>query len=241
MAGILSQPQPSESRQRLRFGWVQPLIGGMGVLLGAVTLLALWFALAQPVKVMPRIRTMPAFLITNQDGQPAGDAELRGRLVLMNFSYTRCGAECADLDKKLQQVQAALAPPNRLGREIMLATISLDPAHDTPEVLRAYAAQLGARPSDWFFLTGAPAEIKGLVGGELGIYYEQPDAAGHMEHDDEVLLIDEHGILRARYTPETLTTDRLSRDLGLMDQERTSSGVMRQVYEVSHLFLCYPT
>jgi len=215
------------------------MIGG-GVLLGASVVLTLWFALAQPVKVMPRIRTMPAFLFTDQDGKPAGDAELRGRLVLMSFSYTRCGAGCADLSGRLQQVRAALGQSGQLGSAIAFATISIDPAHDTPEVLRDYAAQIGADPTVWTFLTGAPEEIKGLVGGELGIYYEQPGVDGSMEHDQEVLLIDERGILRARYTPQSLTMDRLNRDLGLIAQERSSSGMMRQIYEVSHLFLCYP-
>ncbi|NNJ09857.1 SCO family protein [Chloroflexales bacterium ZM16-3] len=224
----------------LHLAWLKPLLIGAGVLLGTITTLALWFALAQPVKVMPRVRTMPAFLLTDQDGRPVGDAELRGRMVLLGFSYTRCGAGCAELNRRLQDVRAGLATAGLLGSQIAFATISLDPAHDTPDVLRAYAAQTGADLTSWAFLTGAPEEIKGLAGGELGIYYEKPAADGSMIHDQEVLLIDEKGILRARYTPKDLTMDRLNRDLGLLGQERNSSGVMRQVYEVSHLFLCYP-
>ncbi|MBX0327776.1 SCO family protein, partial [Oscillochloris sp. ZM17-4] len=152
----------------------------------------------------------------------------------------RCGAGCAELDRRLQDVRAALATAGTLGAQLTFATISLDPAYDTPEVLRAYAAQMGADPTSWAFLTGAPEEIKGLAGGELGIYYEKPAADGSMIHDQEVLLIDEKGILRARYAPQDLTMGLLNRDLGLLAQERNSSGVMRQIYEVSHLFLCYP-
>jgi protein SCO1/2 len=61
-----------------------------------------------------------------------------------------------------------------------------------------------------------------------------------MKHDQRVLLIDEKGILRARYELGSLNMALLGRDLGLLDQERASTGVMRQVYEFSHLFLCYP-
>jgi protein SCO1/2 len=236
----IPQPRPGDTAAELPMAWLRPLLIGAGALMGAGLILTLWFALAQPVKVLPRIRTMPAFLLTDQAGKPAGDAELRGRMLLLGFSYTRCGAGCAELNGRLQDVRAALAQAGRLGGQISFATISLDPSYDTPAVLRAYAAQIGADPAIWTFLTGAPEEIKGLAGGELGIYYERPDAAGRMVHDQELLLVDEKGILRARYTPKDLTMDRLGRDLGLLDQERNSSGVMRQVYEVSHLFLCYP-
>jgi protein SCO1/2 len=220
-------------------GWLKPLLLGLGVLLGMLLALALWFALAQPVKVLPRLRTMPAYMLTNQDGRPMGDAELRGRMVLLSFGYTRCGDGCAELNRQLKDVRAGLAASGVLGAQLTFATISLDPAYDTPAVLRAYAAQTGANAASWSFLTGAADEIKGLAGGELGIYYEKPDADGQMNHDQRVLLIDEKGILRARYELGSLKLDRLNRDLALLAQERASSGMMRQVYEFSHLFLCY--
>jgi len=239
MGSTLTQ-QSSNARRDPQLKWLQPLLIGGGVLLGATLILTFWFALAQPIKVIPRIRTMPAFLFTDQNGKPAGDAELRGRLVLMDFSYTRCGVGCAALNERLQTLRSALKQTGQLGTAIAFATISIDPAHDTPEVLRTYAAQIGADPDSWTFLTGAPEEIKGLVGGELSIYYEKPGPDGSMKHDQEVLLIDEKGILRARYNLDDLTMDRLNRDLGLLEQERNSSGMMRQVYEASHFFLCYP-
>jgi protein SCO1/2 len=236
---VITNP-PAGARPELSMGRLKPLLFAAGALLGAALVATLWFALAQPVKVLPRMRTMPAFLLTDQDGRPAGDAELRGRMVLMSFSYTRCGAGCAELRDRLQGLRVGLGQAGVLGKELTFATISLDPAHDTPAALRAFAAQADADPASWTYLTGAPAEIKGLVGGELSIYYGQPDASGSIEHDQEVLLIDEKGVLRSRYQLSDLTMARLTRDLGLLTQERTSSGVMRQVYEVSHLFLCYP-
>lgn len=227
-------------RMSLHIGWLKPLLIGVGALMAATLSLTLWFALAQPVKVLPRLRTMPAFLLTDQDGAPSGDIEMQGRLALLGFSYTRCAQGCAELNGRLHDLRAALAEAGQLGSQIAFATISIDPAHDRPALLRAYADQLGADPASWTFLTGAPEEVKGLVGGELGIYYERPGPDGQMVHDQELLLIDEKGIMRARYLPEELTLARLNRDLDLLTQERTSSGMMRQVYEFSHLFLCYP-
>ncbi len=145
----LPQQRSRDTELELRFAWLKPVLIGVGLLLGVLTALALWFALAQPVKVLPRIRTMPAFLLTDHAGRPAGDAELRGRMVLLGFSYTRCGAGCAELNRKLQDVRAGLESAGRLGTQLTFATISLDPAHDTPEVLRAYAAETGTDLSSW--------------------------------------------------------------------------------------------
>ena len=89
-------------------------------------------------------------------------------------------------------------------------------------------------------MTGEPDELKALIGGELGIYYAPPDAAGQIKHEQDVLLIDGNGVFRARYNGEALSQTRLLRDIGMVREELSSTGAMRQVYEASHIFLCYP-
>lgn len=220
--------------------WLHLLLIGVGVLVLAVLLAIAWFAIARPVKVLPRLTPLPAFLFTDQDGLPSGDAELRGRITFLSFSYTRCGTGCADLANRLQELRGNLEAGGLYGPKVGFATISLDPTYDSPAVLRTYAAQQGIDTADWRFLTGSPTEIKGLVGGELRIYYETPDPSGAMKHDQEVILIDDQGLMRARYTLGTLTTERVMRDLDLLAREAASSGLMRQVYEASHFFTCYP-
>lgn len=79
-----------------------------------------------------------------------------------------------------------------------------------------------------------------LIGGELGFYYGQPDANGMIKHDQRVILVDSNGMIRARYAAERLHVRTFLRDIDLVRQELGSSGLMRQVYEASHLFLCYP-
>ena len=107
-------------------------------------------------------------------------------------------------------------------------------------VLQTYAAQLGAERNSWRFATGDPTELKALIGGELGIYYGLPDAAGQIEHKQQLLLVDGNGQLRARYDGQAIKQERLLRDIGMVQEELGSSGLMRQIYEASHLFLCYP-
>src|SRR5262249_41571128 len=84
------------------------------------------------------------------------DDLLRGKVVLINFFYVTCGDICPLMTANLVQVQAALG--ERLGREIFMYSITLDPQTDTPKVLKQYAAGYGAKPG-WYFLTGQDEEI----------------------------------------------------------------------------------
>lgn len=213
------------------------LLYGVPVLL---TLLVIWFAVARPVKVLPRGLPFPSFTLTDQRGQPLSDGDLRGRLVLVSFAHTRCGEDCAEINGRLLAARDALRGQGVFGSELLYLTISLDAAHDTPADLSIYAGQLGADPTGWRFVTGDVRQIKALVGGDLRIYYTEPDAAGRITYTPQLVLIDAAGLIRAKYTRDTFALPLLQRDLGLLRKEAGSAGLMRSVYEASHLFLCYP-
>ncbi|NTU81898.1 MAG: SCO family protein [Chloroflexales bacterium] len=210
---------------------------GLGLVLMVA---ALWFAVARPVKVVPRIKPMPAFLLEDQYGLPISSSDLLGRLALINFTYTGCGEACAAQRQGLAKLRETLRESGQLGREVIFLTVSFDPERDTREALQRYAAQLGADRETWRFVTGDPDELKALIGGELSIYYGKPDAAGQIEHEQEVILVDSNGIFRARYKGEALEQTKILRDIGMVTEEMGSTGMMRQVYEASHIFLCYP-
>lgn len=234
--GRLGSARP-ESSMGLRTRVILAGSLGLGLLL---MFAALWFAVARPVKVVPRIRPMPAFALADQYGLPLNSSDLMGRLTVINFTYTGCGEACDAQKQGLVTLREALRADGRLGQQVSFLTVSIDPARDTPQALQTYAAQLGADRQSWRFVTGDPAELKALIGGELGIYYELPDAAGQIEHEQNVLLVDSNGILRARYEGAALDQARLQRDLRMVSEELGSTGAMRQVYEASHIFLCYP-
>lgn len=84
------------------------------------------------------------------------DDLIKDKKVLVNFIYTSCQKACPLATAKLVQVQKRLGP--RIGRDIFMYSITLDPEHDTPEVLKAYAAKFGVG-SGWLFLTGKRQDI----------------------------------------------------------------------------------
>jgi protein SCO1 len=98
------------------------------------------------------------------------DDLVKGKVVVINFMFTSCDAYCPLTTANLVRVQAALG--DRLGRDIFLYSITLDPEHDTPAVLKQYREGIGARPG-WVFLTGTPETIERLR-RKLGVYDLDP-------------------------------------------------------------------
>jgi len=82
---------------------------------------------------------------------------LRDKVVVVNSFFTSCIASCPIIMGKMTRIQEALG--DRLGRDVHLLSVTVDPAIDTPARLKEYAARLGAR-SGWYLLSGAPANVR---------------------------------------------------------------------------------
>lgn len=106
--------------------------------------------------------TLPAFTLTDQRGQPFGTRELRGKVWVADFIFTSCQEACPLLSQKMAEVGRRA---RHLGPDFHLVSISVDPARDTPERLRDYAARYGADPLGWSFLTGPADAIEAAVTG----------------------------------------------------------------------------
>ncbi len=130
----------------------------------------------------------------------------------MDFVFTRCPGACPVLSKRLAELSREL-PLDRVN----LVSLSVDPEHDRPAVLEAYAAKLAA-PPQWYFLTGAKAEIYGLIrdGFKLLVDDSQLKSEGDpIVHSNSFVLVDRQGRIRGYYNafePEALLL--LRQDLG---------------------------
>jgi len=98
------------------------------------------------------------------------------RIVVMDFIYTTCPTVCPVLSAIFQKVQADLG--DRLGREVVMISMSVDPGTDTPERLKAYARKYKARPG-WTFLTGGKRVVEKVLEG-LGAYSQDFTAHPNM-------------------------------------------------------------
>lgn len=237
---LSSSVRPVESSRPASVSRVRRALYGVAALFAALVLLILWFAIARPVQVLPRIGQAPAFMLTDQDGRWISDADLRGRVLIINFAHTRCGERCAAMERSLLTLVDALRADGRLGTQVRLVTISVDADGDTPPALRAYAERLNvAAPEEWIFLTGSARELKQLIGGGYGVYYRMNGETVDLV-DQRAVLVDETGLLRAGYDGTRLDPAIVLRDIGLVEQEANSSATARPIYEAAHIFVCYP-
>lgn len=240
MIGLTAEATQRPPRPARHTGRLLLWIGG-GVL--AVLLVGLVaFVTIQPVQVLPRMTLAPAFDLVDQNGNRLTSEDQRGKLTLYSFTYTNCGAGCAQTGPAVQAIQERLKTLDTYDVPVQLVTIAVDPARDTPERIAAYAGEYGADPDVWRIVTGDAARVKGVVGGGFEVYYDadsvQPD--GTFAFEPDFVLADGNGIMRARYRTEALDPETAARHFELVAREvRDSDGPARLAYEAAHLFVCY--
>ncbi len=156
---------------------------------------------------------VPEVAFTDQTGAAVRTADLAGRVLIANFIFTRCPTVCPVTSLKMKRLGERLAGDGGVG----LVSISVDPEHDTPDVLRAYAARYGADPARWRFLTGEAGAVRRAVeeGFKLGVERRglAADGTPDIVHDLHFLLVDRRLRIRGYYDsddPERL--DALVRD-----------------------------
>ena len=149
---------------------------------------------------------VPDFTLIDQRRQQVSLSGLAGKVVALNFIYTRCALPqfCLRVTNNFGVLQKRF--PRELGRDLVLLTVTFDPSQDTPEVLAKYAARWKADAQTWHFLTG-DRDIVRRVCAAFGID-AFPDE-GLINHSLRTAIIDRRGTLAAslegnQYTPEQL-------------------------------------
>lgn len=118
----------------------------------------------------PAERYFGDVLLTNQDGKQLRlyTDILKGNVVIINSFYSTCSSVCRVTIPVFKQLQESLG--ERVGKDVRLVSITVDPENDNPEVLRKYAAGVGAKPG-WDFLTGDKQTVDQVL-YKLGLYAE---------------------------------------------------------------------
>lgn len=137
---------------------------------------------------------VPDFTLTNQRGERVSLSDFKGRGIILSFLYTKCPYpdKCAMVGKKLTSL-AKLSKKIGRDKELQVIAITIDPANDSPEVLRQYAQGFDQEHENWSFLTGSEDEIA-RVAGAFGVIYWSEN--GVIEHNLRTAFLDKSGTLR---------------------------------------------
>ena len=139
-------------------------------------------------------KKVPAFQFANQNGDSISNADYKGKVYVVEFFFSTCQDICPVMNQNMQKVAKAYP-----GENVGIASISIDPTYDTPEVLKDYAQAYGITHPNWNFLTGNKEEIFQLSNEGFNLYAaEGMDEEDQFQHSGYFALIDQEGNIRSR-------------------------------------------
>ena len=161
-----------------------------------------------PRQDLPRLWPAPPFVFTDQRGQKVTPQSFAGRPWVANFIFTQCRTVCPLLTAKMVQLQRKLPHAG-----LRFVSFSVDPAHDTPQVLADYARLWNEPETRWSLLSTDAAGLTAAAAGFHIVAEPQDDPESPVLHSAIFLLIDQEGMVRGSYdTEDPLALARLLRD-----------------------------
>ena len=211
-------------------GRVLAFVGAALVIAGAAAAVGVraWGRAPAP----PRLSALPDFRLTERSGRPFSLADLRGRPWVADFIFTRCGGACPAMTARMARLR------REVPADVPFVSFTVDPAHDTPEVLSGYAATFRADES-WRFLTGPQKDLYDLSvagfklaamevppgdqppTGDGGRWMQAAGSDGPFLHSSKFVLVDAAGVIRGYYdSTDEVAMRRLVAEAGAVRAER---------------------
>lgn len=163
---------------------------------------------------LPIYARVPNFKFTERSGKEMKLTDLKGNVWVADFIFTRCQGTCPLLTGQMAGLQEKLVPSN-----IKLVSFSVDPEHDTPNVLSEYASHYYVQEDKWFFLTGPKSEMWSFVTEGFSLGVSEPTAedlkagAEPVIHSNRLVLVDQEGRIRGYYDgSESQDMEKLVKD-----------------------------
>ena len=195
---------------------------------------------------LPVYGQLPDFELTESSGKSLSKKNLKGKVWIADFIFTRCAGPCPKMSLGMAQLQDLLKKED----DVRLVSFSVDPEFDTPEVLKEYAKRFHAKENRWFFLTGKREVIRPLAQESFKLTFEQdpnkpvndPTAILHSTY---FVLIDGHGRIRGYYAhlsedvSELSSIDllRITKDVSIVLWEQRALPTLNAVLNLSSVIL----
>lgn len=179
------------------------LMIGIATLFAIVVGTVLWTATRGPGRAgsskwqLPTLGDVPDFSLSESGGGTLRRSDLREKVWIASFIFTRCAEACPAMMRQEVGVQGQLP----LRDDLRLVSFSVDPDFDTPTVLAQYAKAFGADKSRWLFLTGDKKVIYDLAqrGFQLNAVGADPAKEMPILHSSKLALVDRRGSIRGYY------------------------------------------
>lgn len=161
--------------------------------------------------------TIPDFSFTNQDKQTITEKDFKNKVYVADFFFVTCPTICPIMKKNMLTVYKEFKD----NPDVKILSHTIDPEHDTPEILKQYATDLGITGNMWQFVTGDREKIYDIGQKHYMVSaMEDSSQAGGYIHSGAFVLIDKDRHIRGMYDGTTQEgTDKLIKDLGVLLKE----------------------
>jgi len=159
----------------------------------------------------PVMGALPAFELTDQDGQPFGTEQMKGDVYVVGFFFVDCRTLCPRILSAMNTLEDKY---EAMGYPVKLLAVSVDPENDTPSKMKAKAAEYGVDHDRWTFVTGDLATVRTVVEGGFATAMGERIIDGStgivdIAHTEKLVLLDGEGGLRGYYGIDELGLDEI--------------------------------
>lgn len=156
----------------------------------------------QPAQAQPDLDyPVGEFSFTERSGKTVTDKDLRGKVWIASFVFTRCNGPCPAVTSTMARLQKELKDELQSGK-VKLVTFTVDPKRDDLKALNTYANNRQADPNNWLFLTGDEKTIHALLRDQFKQHVSTEPGAkegAEFDHSTRLSLVDASGVIRATY------------------------------------------
>lgn len=176
-----------------------------------------------------QVKSIP---FVNQLGQKVSLDDLKGKIIVMDFFFTRCPSICPGLARNMKKLQDSFIKNDSI---VQFLSISVDPEYDSVHHLRKFADRFEANHDTWWFLTGDRKEIYDFANKEIKANIYDPGIDTAFIHTENFFLLDSNRVVRGFYNGfDTLALSKLARDIPtlLLERNKKSPSILRSFIPV---------
>lgn len=164
----------------------------------------------------------------NQLGKKVSLDDARGKILVINFFFTRCPVVCPTLTKAMKKLQSTFIKNPDI---VQFISISVDPVYDSVPNLRKYADRFDINHDSWWMVTGDKTEIYNFAIHEMKASIADPHIDTAFIHTEDFFLLDSNRIIRGWYNGfDTVKQSQLARDIPtlMLERDRKSPSILRE-------------
>jgi protein SCO1/2 len=174
-------------------------------------------------------------VFTNQFGKKVSFSDLKGKIIVLDFFFTRCPTICPKLAKAMKRLQNSFINTDSI---VQFISLTVDPLHDSVTQLRKWAEKYNVNPDNWWLLTGNRDSIYHFAINEIKASIADVNVDTAFIHTEDFFLLDKERIVRGWYNGfDSIAQKKLVRDIPLLmlekDRKKTFKEFIKELFERS--------